>query len=527
MDYVDTYSVQMEDGYGKRFTLTFDIPKFKNNRFMKLRGNDKVMSGQLLLLPCQKTDEDTVQCVTNYNKIFIYRHGLQGRSYPSSDRLIKSLKKLDDKHTGIKVFYGDNGAICSKYELPTDYIDLASNINRIETKDKIYYFNQDDYYTEFNANRYAGIPYCVNKADGSIMYYKTSTNSELISAIIAKELAEYDETFADIYRATKAAARLNYSQASIMSNRIPLVVVMGYSLGLDNLLKMCVPDYHYEDKRYRYDPDIEGIIKFEDRLIVYPITSSSSMLLNGLSECPTENYRSTECNKRSMWLDFLDEFGGRILADGLDNFVDLFIDPITEEVCEHCNIPSDYFGMLLYANSLLADNKYNRHTDITGNRYRTNEIVAGYFYKALGKAYTDYKSQIKRGRKAAMSMKRSAVIDLVMQDPMLSDLSIMSPLLEIEAANTTSFKGLSGMNADRSYGLDKRTYDDSMINKLALSTGFASNVGINRQTTIDMDIEGNRGYIKHSNEPVEDMSITKTFSMSEAVTPFGTTRETI
>ena len=83
------------------------------------------------------------------------------------------------------------------------------------------------------------------------------------------------------------------------------------------------------------------------------------------------------------------------------------------------------------------------------------------------------------------------------------------------------------MNSDRSYGLDKRTYDDTMVNKLALSTGFAANVGINRQTTIDMDIEGNRGYIKNSNDNTEDMSITKTFSMSEAVTPFGTTRETI
>ena len=63
-----------------------------------------------------------------------------------------------------------------------------------------------------------------------------------------------------------------------------------------------------------------------------------------------------------------------------------------------------------------------------------------------------------------------------------------------------------------------------MINKLALSTGFSANVGIDRQTTIDMDIEGTRGYIKNTDK--DDMSITKTFSMSEAVTPFGVTRET-
>lgn len=533
MDYVDTYTVNMEDGFGKRFTLEFDIPKFRNNRFMKLRGNEKVMSGQLLLLPCLKTDEDSVQCVTNYNKIFIYRYGMNGRSYSVPDKIIKTIKKLDGTNTTIKVFPGDNRTICSKYELPSDYIDLASNFNRIETKDTIYYFNQDDYYTQFNADPTKGIPYGINKVTGNILYYVKHSEGDspydtILTLDIANQLCSSDEAFSRYYKSVKPANRLNYSQASILSNRIPLAVVLGYSLGFDNMMKMIVKKYRYEDIHYRSkDTDLEGIIKFKDKVAVYPMTYNSSMLLNGLSECDTESYPISEVNRRSMWLDFLDEFGGRMLADGLDNFVDLFVDPITEEVCHHCKIPSNYFEMLIYGSNLLTDNKYNKHTDITGNRYRTNEIVAGYFYKALSKSYTDYKAQVKRGRKVGMSMKRSAVIDLVMQDPMMSDLSIMNPLLEIEASNSASFKGLSGMNSDRSYGLDKRTYDDTMVNKLALSTGFAANVGINRQTTIDMDIEGNRGYIKNSNDNTEDMSITKTFSMSEAVTPFGTTRETI
>ena len=520
MDYIDTYTVELEDGFGKRSTLVFDIPKFKNNRFMRLRGNEKVMSGQLLLLPCLKTDEDTVQCVSNYNKIFIRRHGLSGRSYPSSDKLIKALRKMEKNGT-IKVYFGDNKSICSKYELPIDYIDMASNINRIETKQKIYLFNQDEYYTKYNANRRSGIPYCINKVDSSIVYF--SNPEELITDVIALELCEIYEDFADIYNTTKPANRLNYSEASILANKIPLAVVMGYSLGMDAMLKLCTSQAQYIDKKSNYDPRKEAVIKFSDGYIKYPINYSTSMLLNGLSECSTENYSIQDVNKRFMWLDFLDEFGGRILSDGLDNFADLFIDPITAEVCDHCGIPSTYFEMLMYASNLLADNKYNRHTDITGNRYRTNELVAGYFYKALSKSYTEYKSQVKRGRKVGMTMKRSAVIDGIMSDPMSSDLSILNPLLEIEAANSVSFKGLSGMNSDRSYGLDKRTYDDSMINKLALSTGFAANVGISRQTTIDMDIEGTRGYIKKSN--ADDMSVTKSFSMTEAITPFGTTRD--
>ena len=519
MDYIDTYTVNMEDGFGKRFTLVFDIPKFKNNRFMRLRGNEKVMSGQLLLLPCLKTDEDTVQCVSNYNKIFIRRHGLMGRSYPSSDKFNKAMRKLDDPK--IKVFTGDNSAICSKYELPVDYIDLAANYNRIETKTHIYYFDQDVYYTKFDVDISKGIPYAVSRIDGSISYFKD--DGTLMSYKIAQEICEASAKFKDLYDAAKPAGRLNYSEASVLANKIPLVVVLGYSLGLKGLFNAMGIKFEYTTKRGDINPDSQGYIKFKDAYVVYPLNYSTSMMFNGLSECDTEYYELGDCDSRAMWLDFLDEFGGRILSDGLDNFVDLFIDPITEEVCNRCKIPSDYFGMLVYANNLLADNKYNRHTDISGNRYRSNEIVAGYFYKALSKSYTDYKIQVKRGKKVGMTMKRSAVIDGIMLDPMSSDLSILNPLLEIEAANSVSFKGLSGMNSDRSYGLDKRTYDDSMVNKLALSTGFSANVGINRQTTIDMDIEGTRGYIKQTNP--EDMSVTKTFSMTEAVTPFGTTRD--
>ena len=519
MDYLNTYTAQCEDSFGKRFTLKFDIPVFINDRFMMLRGNEKSMSGQLMLLPCLKTDADTVQLVSNYNKIFVRRYGMAGKSYPETDRLVKVLGKY--KGSKIKVTTGDNSLICAKYELPVDYIDLCTNFSIIETKDKVYYFDQDVYFKKYDADLKYGIPYSVDKSTGKVNYY-TETDENLLSYIIRTELYGYDEEFDILINNTKVAERLNYSQASILAHKIPLVVMLGYHTGLENLLKRAKIEYRF-DKSSKIR-DNESVIRFEDDNLIYKISYESSMLLNGLSECDTRNYKVADMDKRATWLDFLDEFGGRILSDGLENFKDLFMDPITKEVCQDCRLPQDYIDLLIYANNLLADNKYNRHTDITGNRYRTNEIVAAYFYIALGKAYEQYANSIRRGVSGAtMTLKRTAVIDAILTSNISSDLSTLNPLLELTTASTATFKGPSGMNSDRAYSLDKRTYDESMINKLALSTGFSANVGIDRQTTIDMDVDGVRGYIKPTDP--EDMSVTKTMSMSEALTPFGTTSD--
>lgn len=521
-DYIDTYTIEFEDSTGKRFTIKLDVPKFINNRFLKLRGNEKVISGQLLNLPCIKTDDDSVQIVSNYNKIFIRRYGGSGgKVYPISDRILKALRKYDGN--AFTISFGDNSQICKKYELPIDYVDLASNINRIENKDWVMYFDQDIYYEKYHADKSKGIPYVVDKKSGTIYYY--SDWQMPMSNVILDQIGIMDQTgrFTDIYSSIKAANKHTYSRASIMSSQIPLIVVLCNNLPFTDVLKRAKIKYSIEDKRIKYDPDKKGMIRFADCYMLYDLSYESSLLLNGLMDVDTDAYNFADMNKKKTWLDFLDNFGGRILTDGLENFSQVFMDPITVEVCKDMRLPTDYFDLLIYGNNLLADTKYNKHTDITGNRFRTNEIVASRVYSVLARSYSDYRTQVKRGRKAAMTVKRTAVIDEILKLNTTSDLSNMSPLLELEAANSATFKGPSGLNTDRAYSLDKRTYDETMLNKIAMATGFSANIGINRQTTMDMDIQGIRGYIKDSDP--EDISVTKRFSATEAVTPYGVTHD--
>mgnify|MGYP002743735274 FL=1 len=533
-DSILTYTVHLEDSLGKRHTLRFDMPKIINKRFLRLRGNDKIIPGQLINLPIIKTDEDTVQVVSNYNKIFITRYGQVGKINQSTNALIRALTKLKENNYKLdvkdgdavaspsKIDLGNNAKISAKYELPAEYVELSKIFNKVTTSDgRVYYFNRDELIHKLEEKKVkvesdqGFMVVGITKDNQAITVPETGVSSALINHL---GIHEYAYTF------MKPGARMTYSQASILNSKIPLIVVMAYTAGLTGALNAAGVEYNLSEKRptntknyFRFN---DGFLSFNDNY-----APDAALLVNGLSVINTQEYSLTDIDTKAMWLDVLDDFGGRNRADGLDSFANLMMDPITVEVCKTYKLPTDYIEVLAYASSLLTTNKFNRHTDITGNRFRTNERLVHFLYKSLATSYGMYLREIKNNRKdAKMTMKQSAVIDMALADVTTSDLSKLSPLLELESANTVTFKGLSGMNSDRSYSLDKRTYDKTMINKLSMSTGFSATVGINRQSTINMGIESTKGYIKSGGE-LDRMSDANTLSITEALTPFGTTRD--
>ena len=533
-DYIDTYSVEYEDAEsGKRSTMTLDIPRMVGDRFMKLRGNEKVLIGQLMLLPIIKTEEDTVQIVSNYNKIFIRRKSPSGfgKSTPIVNKMVKVFNKYGGKE--FTVIPGDNRKVCKRYALPASFIDLASLYSTIKFK--------DGSYISFNMDHLSTLPFdrsTLEKNDSKLtdvalamkymaIYVKNGKRIPIIDQTIDEHILDIltakSKDFVELYNITPVSKRLMFSEASILNMKIPVIAVVAYSIGLQKALNQIGIKYEFQETRPKKGEDF---IKFNDGYLKYePRSDADNLLMNGLMQISTENYSIKEINTKDMWLSVLDDYGGRIKADGLDNFYDLMMDPITQEICKTLHIPSDYIGALLYASSLLTDSKFNRHSDITGNRLRVNEVIVGHLYSVLAKEYGSYRNQIKRNRgSVGFTAKRSAVIDSILtHDQTSSDLSTLTPLLEAESANKVTFKGLSGMNSERAFSMEKRTYDDSMLGVLGLSTGFAGTVGINRQTTIDAGVRNKRGFITPKDP--KNLHNISTFSVMEAMSPLAINRD--
>ena len=531
---VETYTVKYESARGERYTIKVDIPKFVDNKYMVLSGNRKNLPVQLLLMPIIKTDEDTVQLVSCYKKIFIRRFGTtQGKSNVLADKLIKVLTK--NKYKGIEVVTADNSKVSSKYELPIDYIDLSGIFDTISTENQVFMFNQDELRNKIKVDDSKGLCVGYNKKDKSPIYFDPNSIKEvhffshyLFLWIIGDIRGEDASRFNEDFNKANVSVRYTYSRASVLDTKIPLIVICGLAVGLEKTMQLANIKYDLSEKRPRIDFFSEDIIKFKDGYIKYSLDYASSLLMNGLKQCNTDEHSIVEINSRPMFLDFLDMFGGRIKADGLDNFYDCMIDPITKEALRHYKLPTDYISLLLHGNVLLSDNKFTKHGNIRASRrFRRMEQIASYAYEALTQSYGAYSTGLKHGRKVGFSIKQTAVIDRVLMGNTVDDQSVLNAVGEYESYYMSTPKGPSGMNSERSFSLDKRSYDDSMLNVLSSSTGFAGNAGIFRQITMGATIEGTRGYIYNDadGKTNKEINSVKTLCMTEALCPFSSTRD--
>ena len=529
-DRINTYIVEMEDYNGKRFTVKLDIPIMIDNRFL-LRGNYKSIQTQFYNMPIIKTEDDTCQIISNYMKIFVRRYGeSNGRTMPLTAKFIKAANKYTGNN--IKFTFGDRHKVCARYNLPMDYISLCTYIAKIETSDFIIYFDQDELHSTYTIKDGGStyFTYGYDKKNQKLLTVEDKSDAVFIDNLI-KLFESYGNKYAGFIELIDKAApptSCAYSRCSIMSSQIPLVVICAYHEGLRKVLEKGNVKYKLVDKLLSDDRANRYVdwIRFSDGYLVYECNYESSLLMNGLKSCPTELYSIENIDNKNMYLEFLDDFGGKIKADGLDNFYDLMMDPITVETLKFYKMPTDYVSVLLYANALLADNKFIKHTDMSSRRIRRYELIAAYTYKVLSDAYAEFSNQAKHSMKSPeFHIKQSAVIDRFLTDTISSDDSCINALRDLETTNAITTKGPSGMNSDRAYSLDKRTYDPSMLNVCGMSTGFSANVGITRQATLNANVSGERGYVKSINGDTTKMDAANTLSATEAMTPFGATRD--
>lgn len=527
-----TYTIELEDGNRVRHKLKFDMPVFIDDKFMYLGGNKKIIIKQLFMKPVVKTGPDEVQICSNYNKIFIRRHGNKVSS--KIEKFKKAVAEMKNTAT-FSVKYGNNSVANNTFKTTIEYDELAKAFTYMKVANCEFYFNQEEVQKIVSER---GIKL---KSDDLCVGFYTANVQPKDSAIIVNtetqtiggdmDIIDYilslqEGKIVDAYEDASAGKKFMYSRATIMAKQVPIVLLLGYLEGLTTVLRKAGIKHQFSDTRPKVDRN-QGYVQFANGYLIYDkYPFENSLLMNAFADIPTKGFDYEEFDQKDAYMTIFDSmYGSKIIGNAFYNFYEFMIDPITREVLEDLNYPTDFVSLVLFANSLLGDNSFIKENNMNLYRVRSNELVNAFLYKAISDAYIQYRLTANNNNPVKISVPQDAVLKKILTAQTVEDYSILNPIVELEKSRAITPKGHVGLNLDQAYTQEKRSYDPTMLGLLAMSTSPDANCGIVRQLTMEPNIKSPRGYLELNDDNLEELKDANLFSPAELLSPLGVTRD--
>jgi hypothetical protein len=530
---MDKWTVTLKNKqHDRQQVINVYIPKVKNGRFYN-NGIWYNIGKQDFPIPILKVNKKKVILTTNYNKITVERYDT--RSLVDIGMFTKTINTFTDENGKNKYIrpgssVGTNGRFVSTIE----YDEYAKQWYSFTSRDSLnpctIYFDrqkclkQYGFVTvnedEFCCGMLGETPIVVNVETGL-----TRSGQTLTAVMLSTLPSEVQEK----YRKMKPGKMSMYSQI-VIGETMPLGVAVAAWEGLSSLIKKSGVKAQYVDKNFSDTKFL--LIPFKDKTLAIPNTIQNQLLFNGFYRINTKAYNTADfeipiSNSNSVFVDIFNQHFFRQYSQLtlFTTYYDFFVDAITKDVCLHYNIPTDICGMLIYSSNLLADNGYTMEMKSSLYRIRSSEIIPAILHYRLAFALSKYNNSLgSKSRGAKMVFNPNEVIMELMKVPTVEPMSALNPFVELHLRENISRKGFKGVNSERTFSVDKRSFDESMVGKMAISSPNNAGVGITRQLTVDPKIESVRGYTstKDIEGEYNDLQLS---SWSELLTPGTVSRD--
>lgn len=537
LNYKDTYTVVLEDAYRQRHTISVDIPKFMDGKFMWIGGAKKIILPQNFLLPVVKSGPTKVQIVTNTNKMFIERIG--SGSISSVERINKLI--ASEPEAADMFIPGFVAKINDPYITTVEYDEFAKKFASFKAGGTKIFFNQEEAlkYAKSKNIEIGKDEIFIGTADnGRTPLFidqntgKTPDSSKLVDGksltvlggkmIIDLITDAFSKEMKTAFEKIKIPKRLQYSIATTMEQPVALCMLLGFWRGLSYLLQAMNLDYRLEAKTPSNLGPTENAIRFKDCTLVYKDDIASSLIMNGFSKINTAEWDLGDFDTKDPYIPyFIKVYGKANITNALLTNYEFNIDPITKEILEDMKLPTEMVKLSVYANSLLADTQYTEDYNQKLCRIRTNEIIPAILYDAISKQYTTY---MQSNGKKKLTIPKNIVIKNLLALKTVEDNSTLNPVLELERTHTVMYRGWRGINSDRTYTQDKRAYDDSMIGIIGPTTSPDGAVGVQKVLSLEPNLSSLRGHtvVPDDKDKLKDVNL---FSPAELLCPLAVTTD--
>lgn len=511
----DLHKVTFKPYRGKESTVYFRIPHINDEGEMTASSVKYRMRKVRADVPIRKISPTRVALTTNYGKLFIFR--TDRKSFDTSEQIVDFIKS-DYLRGGATVKQVTPGNVFNNYkDLPNDYMVMSRNFRGFVTQEHTFIFSEQDaklvvkqeLLDEIASKGMVFVGYANSSksplamgTDGQVVDYKTSSVLGTVSDLLGMD---------------KAKLPVQFSMMKVLGDNLPLGVVLGYYIGLNNLLAATKTQFQLLPARKQYQTQAnEIIIRTNDAKLVIAADTQEKRLIFGGFAFYKDFIKTTDLdslNNKSVYLDVIEQRGATTMhLRELDVLERIFIDPISARVLEGMKEPTDYLKLLLRANELLKDYKHPDVNDANFSRIRSYDRVPGLMYRAISESVRAQKMGSTRGK---VELDPYKVWNAVVQDTTTKITEDSNPITDVKEMESGTFGGADGLNKDSTPEIMRRFHasDKGLISE---ATVDSSDVGLNFYLTPYPKLKDLDGTVKQQDTPDD-----KVFSTSVLLAPMA------
>ena len=488
-DEYDIHTLSVVPTKGAPSTIRLKIPHVDDEGVMLTSGIRTRIAAQRTDLPIRKISSREVMLSSYYGKIMVKKaeratfnadrwllNQIASRGMDNNDESVTDLRfyksfSFDQKLPSIYSLLSTrfSGFITPEYEFFTNYDKLGIYFK----EDEIKKWNNDK--EILIARTKSGNPIVVDFKN--FFYECTSKGLEPIGTI---------ETLLDLNIRKRPIEIL---ELDVFTKMFPLGLVLGFYIGLDNLITLLNADVRRVKRLGRNRTEIapnEFIVSFNDEDLVFEKGNKLiEYIFGGFARWPNDikRYSGHLFNKQDVYIALFERNGltPRFIRE-LKQIFTMFIDPITKRNLELMNEPTEIVQLLIRATEMLLTMDYPSASDANWSRDRGYERIAGAAYTELSKAMRVFKS--KTSHNARFEVNPQSVWMGIIQDPSNSLVEDSNPIHNAKETEIVVFGGTGG-RGQRSMQGNHRAYDKTQMGTTSEATKDSGKVATIVYTTQD------------------------------------------
>lgn len=522
-----TFVAKYKDLNQKEHTIRFTIPKVDERGYCYINGSLKTLKKQRVPNPICKVSPTRVTLNSDYNKYLVERNTnvahsfiyyidkILGKAEPNTVTSIMNSYNYSNimlpyeytacarKYKNIILQLDDTYHLFFDYHNKKKYIDenIPTSTTRVDT---IFSIENDTKSTVFMVSKNGEAGFI--KINGEVSIYRLADETIVEKTTIIDflcdrlnvELTEFNE----------------WTDFKLLNKSVPVIFALCYRYGLAHMLSYTKTEYaiYEKNERIKTKKQSDIIIRFADKTLVISRTPLlNSLLFAGLNTFNLKKINMDELDSKDIYYDLIQSKKISVHnLKGIDNYFDLFVDPITKDVLNQMGEPTNAKDLLIRATQLLTTEDHKPAASSSNFRFRSYERINSAVYKVLSRAYATYKHK-SIGASNKFSIADYEIKQLVVQDQLMENVDLINPINDIKYQCEFSHAGFGGRQSIDTFMVEDRQFPEDGVGIISEATVDSSKTAYAASTSMDPTIVNMRGMTvtkdKETLEPAQILSV--------------------